>query len=135
MDSFLCPIDSAGGYTTLAALTASNAADRALFRAGCSLYGVADLAALAGDTHKFESRYLDRLVGPLPAAAALYAQRSPLTRLDALSCPIVLFQGSDDKVVPPNQAHMMVAAMREYVECAECVRFLLLVAGVIRVKI
>ncbi|MGA2638083.1 prolyl oligopeptidase family serine peptidase [Methylocella sp.] len=97
---------SAGGFTTLAALTAS---DR--FKAGASLYGVADLKLLASDTHKFESRYLDRLIGPLPKAEALYAERSPIHHLDRLACPAIFFQGEDDKTVPPNQAETMVAAM------------------------
>jgi len=98
---------SAGGFTTLAALTASN-----LFRAGASLYGVADLMLLARDTHKFESRYLDGLIGPLPQAQALYAARSPIHHLDRLACPVIFFQGEDDKTVPPNQAETMVAAMK-----------------------
>ena len=98
---------SAGGFTTLAALTASN-----LFRAGASLYGVADLMLLARDTHKFESRYLDGLIGPLPQAQALYAERSPIDHLDRLACPVIFFQGEDDKTVPPNQAETMVAAMK-----------------------
>ena len=98
---------SAGGFTVLAALTGSDA-----FRAGASHYGVADLRLLAGDTHKFESRYLDRLVGRLPEADALYAERSPLGRVERLSCPVIFFQGLEDKVVPPNQARVMVQAMR-----------------------
>ena len=98
---------SAGGFTTLAALTASN-----VFRAGASLYGVADLMLLARDTHKFESRYLDGLIGPLPEAQALYAERSPIHHLDRLACPVIFFQGEDDKTVPPNQAETMVAAMK-----------------------
>jgi dipeptidyl aminopeptidase/acylaminoacyl peptidase len=97
---------SAGGFTTLAALTSTK-----LFKAGASLYGVADLKLLASDTHKFESRYLDRLVGPLPQAEALYRERSPIHHLDRLSCPVIFFQGLDDKVVPPNQAEDMVQAM------------------------
>ncbi len=97
---------SAGGYTTLAAL-----AFRDVFRAGASLYGIGDLTALAHDTHKFESRYLDRLIGPLPAAAETYAERSPLAHADGLDCPVIFFQGLDDKVVPPNQAEAMVAAL------------------------
>lgn len=97
---------SAGGFTTLAALTGSD-----LFRAGASHYGVADLMLLAGDTHKFESRYLDRLVGPLPESEALYRRRSPIEAVDRLSCPVIFFQGLDDKVVPPNQARAMAAAM------------------------
>ncbi|HTJ01585.1 MAG TPA: S9 family peptidase [Methylovirgula sp.] len=98
---------SAGGFTTLAALTLSN-----VFKAGASLYGVADLKLLARDTHKFESRYLDRLIGPLPQADALYEERSPINHLDRLACPIIFFQGLDDKTVPPNQAEEMVAAMK-----------------------
>ncbi|MEJ0096346.1 MAG: S9 family peptidase [Methylocella sp.] len=97
---------SAGGFTTLAALTSSD-----LFKAGASLYGVADLMLLARDTHKFESRYLDRLIGPLPQAEALYLERSPIHHLDRLACPVIFFQGQDDKTVPPNQAETMVAAM------------------------
>jgi dipeptidyl aminopeptidase/acylaminoacyl peptidase len=97
---------SAGGFTTLAALTSSD-----LFKAGASLYGVADLMLLARDTHKFESRYLDRLVGPLPDSAALYHDRSPIHHIDRLSCPIIFFQGLEDKTVPPNQAETMVDAM------------------------
>jgi dipeptidyl aminopeptidase/acylaminoacyl peptidase len=97
---------SAGGFTTLAALTSST-----VFKAGASLYGVADLMLLARDTHKFEARYLDGLIGPLPETKALYAERSPITHLDRLACPIIFFQGLDDKTVPPNQAETMVAAM------------------------
>jgi dipeptidyl aminopeptidase/acylaminoacyl peptidase len=99
---------SAGGYTTLAALTFGNT-----FKAGASYYGVSDLVALAKDTHKFESRYLDRLVAPYPAQADIYEARSPLYFTDRLSCPIIFFQGLEDKVVPPNQAEMMVAALKE----------------------
>ena len=97
---------SAGGFTTLAALTTTK-----LFKAGASHYGVADLKLLASETHKFESRYLDRLVGPLPQAEAIYRARSPLHHLDRLSCPVIFFQGLDDKVVPPNQAVDMAQAM------------------------
>ena len=98
---------SAGGYTTLCALTFHDA-----FKAGASHYGVSDLEALARDTHKFESRYLDRLVGPWPEAAELYRARSPIHHVGRLSCPIIFFQGLEDAVVPPNQAEMMVAALR-----------------------
>ncbi len=98
---------SAGGFTTLMALTSSD-----VFRAGASHYGVADLRLLAGDTHKFESRYLDRLVGPLPAAEDTYKARSPLERVGHLACPVIFFQGLEDKVVPPGQARTMVEAMR-----------------------
>ena len=97
---------SAGGYTTLAAL-----AFRDTFRAGASLYGIGDLMALARDTHKFESRYLDRLIGPLPASEPVYRERSPVHHLDEFDCPIIFFQGLDDKVVPPNQAEAMVDAL------------------------
>lgn len=99
---------SAGGYTTLVALTFYR-----LFAAGASHFGVADLEALAKDTHKFESRYLDRLVGPYPERADLYRARSPIHHTDKLSCPLILFQGLEDPVVPPNQAEMMVAAARQ----------------------
>jgi len=98
---------SAGGYTTLAAL-----AFRETFAAGASHYGVADLAALARDTHKFESRYLDRLVGPYPERADLYRERSPLEARDRFSCPVIFFQGDEDRIVPPNQAEAMVEALR-----------------------
>ncbi|HEX8459531.1 MAG TPA: S9 family peptidase [Pyrinomonadaceae bacterium] len=98
---------SAGGYTTLAALTF-----RDTFRAGASHYGVSDLGALVRDTHKFESRYLDNLVGPYPERADLYHARSPINFTDKLSCPVIFFQGLEDKVVPPNQAELMVEALR-----------------------
>jgi dipeptidyl aminopeptidase/acylaminoacyl peptidase len=98
---------SAGGYTTLCALTFHD-----VFRAGASHYGVSDLEALAKETHKFESRYLDRLVGPWPEAAALYRARSPIHHVDRLFCPIIFFQGLEDAVVPPNQAELMVEALR-----------------------
>jgi dipeptidyl aminopeptidase/acylaminoacyl peptidase len=98
---------SAGGYTTLCALTF-----RDVFKAGASYYGIGDLEALAQDTHKFESRYLERLVAPYPAGEAVYKDRSPLHFTDKLSCPVIFFQGLEDKVVPPNQAEMMVAALK-----------------------
>jgi len=98
---------SAGGYTTLCALTF-----RDVFKAGASYYGIGDLEALARDTHKFEARYEDRLVGPYPQRRDLYRQRSPIHFTDRLSCPVIFFQGLDDKVVPPNQAEAMVAALR-----------------------
>jgi dipeptidyl aminopeptidase/acylaminoacyl peptidase len=97
---------SAGGFTTLAALCF-----RDVFKAGASHYGVADLAALAADTHKFESRYLDGLVGPWPEAQAAYEQRSPIHHPDGLSCPLILFQGLEDVIVPPEQSRMMAAAL------------------------
>jgi len=82
-----------------------------VFKAGCSLYGVGDLTALAGDTHKFESRYLDGLVGPYPAEKDVYLKRSPIESVDTLSCPILLLQGEEDKIVPPNQAEAMHQAL------------------------
>ena len=98
---------SAGGYTTLCALTFRN-----LFTAGASHYGVSDAEALARDTHKFESRYLDRLFGPYPQERQVYFERSPINFADQLSCPVIFFQGLEDKMVPPNQAEMMVEALR-----------------------
>jgi dipeptidyl aminopeptidase/acylaminoacyl peptidase len=98
---------SAGGYTTLCALTF-----RDLFRAGASYYGVSDLEALEEETHKFEARYSDRLIGPYPERRDLYRERSPIHFTDRLSCPVILFQGLEDKVVLPNQAEMMVGALR-----------------------
>ena len=97
---------SAGGYTTLRALTTSDA-----FAAGCSRYGIGDLTALATDTHKFESRYLDGLVGPWPQASEVYRDRSPINHVDALNCPMLILQGADDAVVPPNQAQTMAEAV------------------------
>jgi dipeptidyl aminopeptidase/acylaminoacyl peptidase len=98
---------SAGGYTTLCALTF-----RDRFHAGASHYGVSDCEALAKETHKFESRYLDGLIGPYPERADLYRERSPVHHVDRLSCPVIFFQGLEDKVVLPNQAEMMVDALR-----------------------
>ncbi len=99
---------SAGGYTTLAAL-----AFRDTFKAGASHYGVSDLEALAKDTHKFESRYLDNLVGPYPERQDLYRVRSPIYFTDQLRVPLILFQGLEDKVVPPSQAVLMFEAVRQ----------------------
>jgi dipeptidyl aminopeptidase/acylaminoacyl peptidase len=97
---------SAGGYTTLCALTFHD-----VFAAGASYFGVGDLVALAEMTHKFESRYLDSMIGPYPETEDLYRLRSPLNHTDELSCPVILLQGLDDKVVPPSQAEDMVAAL------------------------
>jgi dipeptidyl aminopeptidase/acylaminoacyl peptidase len=80
---------------------------------GASYYGVGDLEALAKETHKFESRYLDRLVGPYPERRDLYVARSPINFTDHLSCPVIFFQGLEDQVVPPTQAEMMVGALRQ----------------------
>ena len=98
---------SAGGYTTLCGLTFQN-----VYTAGSSYYGVSDLEALVRDTHKFESRYLDRLIGCYPEQQALYRQRSPIHFTDQLSSPMILFQGLEDKVVPPNQAELMFEAVK-----------------------
>jgi len=97
---------SAGGYTTLCALTFHET-----FRAGASLYGIGDLEALARDTHKFESRYTDGLVGPYPEALETYRARSPIHFCERLNCPVIFFQGIEDKIVPPSQAEAMVAAL------------------------
>jgi dipeptidyl aminopeptidase/acylaminoacyl peptidase len=99
---------SAGGYTTLCAL-----AFRDVFAAGASYYGVSDAAALAEETHKFESRYLDGLIGPYPERADLYRERSPIHHTSGLSCPVIFFQGLEDEVVPPNQAETMFEVLRE----------------------
>ena len=101
---------SAGGYTTLCALTPK---DDKVFSAGASYYGVSDLEALARDTHKFESRYLDWLIGPYPHDRDTYAERSPINHVDRLSAPVIFFQGAEDRVVPPNQTELMVAALKE----------------------
>jgi dipeptidyl aminopeptidase/acylaminoacyl peptidase len=98
---------SAGGYTTLCAL-----AFRDTFKAGASYFGVSDLEALAQETHKFESRYLDGLIGPHPERRDLYVERSPIHAADRLSCPVIFFQGLEDRVVPPNQAEKMVEVLR-----------------------
>ncbi len=97
---------SAGGYATLCALTFHDA-----FAAGASYYGVADAEALAEDTHKFESRYLERLIGPYPERADLYRERSPIHHVERLRSPVILFQGLEDRVVPPSQAETMAAAL------------------------
>ncbi len=99
---------SAGGYTTLSAL-----AFRDVFKAGASYYGISDLEVFARDTHKFESRYLDRLVGSYPEHRDLYRKRSAINYIEQFSCPMILFQGLEDKIVPPNQAEMMVEALRK----------------------
>ncbi len=98
---------SAGGYTVLCCLAFRNE-----FAAGASYYGISDLVALARDTHKFESRYHETLIGPWPAAEDLYAERSPLGAADRLTAPVIFFQGSEDRVVPPEQTEAMVEALR-----------------------
>jgi dipeptidyl aminopeptidase/acylaminoacyl peptidase len=99
---------SAGGFTTLAALAQGDT-----FAAGASHYGIADLEALAKDTHKFESRYLDRLIGPYPERRDLYVERSPITHLGGFDRPLIVLQGLDDPVVPPQQSEIIVAALRD----------------------
>lgn len=99
---------SAGGFSVLAALTF-----RSSFRTGASYYGISDLTALAEDTHKFESRYLERLVGPWPEAKETWLARSPIKHLHRLNRPVIFFQGLEDRVVPPNQAQLMVQALKE----------------------
>jgi dipeptidyl aminopeptidase/acylaminoacyl peptidase len=99
---------SSSGYTTLCAL-----AFRDVFSAGVSYFGIGDLLAFARETHKFESRYLDRLVGPLPASEATYRERSPIRCADQISCPVLVLQGLDDRVVPPAEAERIVDALWE----------------------
>jgi dipeptidyl aminopeptidase/acylaminoacyl peptidase len=99
---------SAGGFTTLAALTTAPG----VFAAGASYYGISDIEVLARDTHKFESRYLDGLVGPYPAMRERYRERSPIHHVDRLACALILLQGLEDRVVPPNQSAMMAEAVR-----------------------
>jgi dipeptidyl aminopeptidase/acylaminoacyl peptidase len=99
---------SAGGFTVLAALARVDTP----FAAGADHFGVADLAALAADTHKFESRYLDGLLGPYPQARDIYVQRSPLTHVDRFTRPLIVLQGAEDSVVPPAQSEAIVAALR-----------------------
>jgi dipeptidyl aminopeptidase/acylaminoacyl peptidase len=98
---------SAGGFTVLAALAFHD-----VFRAGANYYGVSDLEALARDTHKFESRYLDRLVAPLPEGRAIYEARAPIRHLEHFNAALITFQGVDDKVVPPEQSRAIVAALQ-----------------------
>src|SRR5699024_5272390 len=97
---------SAGGYTTLAALTTTGT-----FRDGASSYGIGDLETMAQDTHKFESRYLDGLVGDHPEERHIYLARSPIAHVDRLDSAMLLLQGLEDKVVPPNQSATMAAAV------------------------
>ena len=99
---------SAGGFTVLSAL-----AHYDVFAAGASRYGVADLEALATDTHKFESRYLDTLIGPWPEAKATYDERSPVNHVDRFAAPMIVLQGDEDAIVPPNQSEMIVKALQD----------------------
>lgn len=109
---------SAGGYTTLCALTFHD-----VFTAGASYYGIGDLESVMHATHKFEARYSDQLLGPWPAAAAIFHARSPLRHAGRLNRPVIFFQGTDDKVVPPNQAETMVAALRKNDTPVACLVF------------
>ncbi len=99
---------SAGGYTTLAALTFHPE----VFKAGASYYGISEIEAMTRETHKFESRYLDSLIGPYPTERDVYRARSPIHVVDRLSCPLILFQGLEDQIVPANQARLMADAVR-----------------------
>jgi dipeptidyl aminopeptidase/acylaminoacyl peptidase len=110
---------SAGGYTALAALTFHPG----VFSAGASYYGISNIEILARDTHKFESRYLDTLIGPYPAMRDEYRARSPIHHVDRLSCPLILFQGLEDTVVPPNQSEMMANAVRAKKLPVACLTF------------
>jgi dipeptidyl aminopeptidase/acylaminoacyl peptidase len=97
---------SAGGYTTLASLVFED-----FFKVGASYFGICDLEALAKHTHKFESKYLERLIGPYPKDKELYFKRSPINFVENFSCPLILFQGGEDKIVPKNQAEKMYKAL------------------------
>ena len=99
---------SAGGYTVLAGLAFTRR-----FAVGINYFGISDLEALAADTHKFESRYLDRLIAPLPQGRETYRARSPIHHLEMLDAALITFQGSEDKAVPPEQSRRIVAAVRE----------------------
>jgi dipeptidyl aminopeptidase/acylaminoacyl peptidase len=97
---------SAGGWTTLACLTRTDA-----FAAGVSSFGVAELENFRMDTHDFESRYIDGLVGPYPERRDLYVERAPLTHVGELSCPVLLLQGDEDRIVPPSQSELFAEAL------------------------
>ncbi|MEM9467392.1 MAG: prolyl oligopeptidase family serine peptidase [Actinomycetota bacterium] len=109
---------SAGGFTVLSAL-----AHHDVFASGASRYGVADLEALATETHKFESRYLDTLIGPWPEAKAIYDERSPINHVDKLSAPMIVLQGDEDEIVPPNQSEMIVEALERKGVPVSCLLF------------
>ena len=100
------------GWSFAAATLAALAFHPDVFAAGASYYGVSDVEALATDTHKFESRYLDTMIGPYPAMREVYRERSPIHFIDRLSCALILFQGLDDRVVPPDQSQRMADAVR-----------------------
>ena len=107
-DQLIIRGSSAGGYTVLAALTFEQ-----VFSAGASYYGISELTSLASDTHKFESRYLDRLIGPYPETREVYQQRSPINHTEQLNCPVIFFQGMEDRVVPKAQAEKMFDALNK----------------------
>ncbi len=109
---------SASGFTTLCALAFHD-----VFQLGACYYGVSDLEVLARDTHKFESRYLDRLVGPYPQRSDLYRERSPIHHVERLSSPVIFFQGLEDRVVPPNQTALMVQALSSRQVPVACLTF------------
>ncbi len=109
---------SAGGFTVLSALTFKN-----VFKAGASYFGIGDLEAMTNDTHKFESRYLEKLIGAYPKERQIYRQRSPIDHVDQLSCPIIFFQGLEDKIVPPSQTETMVQALRSKGIPVACLMF------------
>jgi len=106
-DRLLIRGGSAGGFTVLEALSQHD-----IFAAGTSYYGISDLSALARDTHKFESRYLDQLIGPYPAARDVYTARSAINHVDRITVPLLLLQGLEDRVVPPNQSQKIFAALK-----------------------
>lgn len=99
---------SAGGYTTLAALAFKN-----IFKAGANYFGVADITALANDTHKFEKRYMEQLVGKYPEEKSVWESRSPINSIDSIKSPLIIFQGEDDKIVPKNQSEMIYEALKK----------------------
>jgi dipeptidyl aminopeptidase/acylaminoacyl peptidase len=105
---------SAGGWTTLAAVTTGTARAGAVFSAATSYYGVSDLRAFAAQTHDFECHYLDGLIGPLPGFEETYAERAPVGHVNALTCPILLLQGLEDPVVPPTQSESIAADLEGY---------------------
>jgi len=107
-DQLIIRGSSAGGYTVLAALTFEQ-----VFSAGASYYGISDLTSLASDTHKFEAHYTDRLIGPYPGASEIYLQRSPINKTEQLNCPVIFFQGIEDRVVPKQQAEKMFDALNK----------------------
>jgi dipeptidyl aminopeptidase/acylaminoacyl peptidase len=109
---------SAGGFTVLCAATFATT-----FKAGASYYGISDLEAMTRDTHKFESRYLENLIGPYPKRRDLYRARSAIHHADKISCPIIFFQGLEDKIVPPNQTVMMMETLKKKGMPVACIMY------------